>query len=92
MKSAEKTSKDLKSKDTTVVFKLQHEKRESCRHSDRTNHEPSECRFREATCYSCGRRGYISPAKKSPRPFLRKTSRQFQIERKVKKVHGSEQG
>ena len=36
-----------------------------CRSCGWQNHSREDCRFRDATCYSCGKRGHIAPACKS---------------------------
>ncbi|XP_053400584.1 uncharacterized protein K02A2.6-like [Mercenaria mercenaria] len=33
-----------------------------CYRCNRTNHKPDQCRFKDATCNKCGRKGHISPA------------------------------
>ena len=35
---------------------------DSCYRCNGTNHKPSECRFKETTCHSCGKKGHISRA------------------------------
>ena len=38
---------------------------EACYRCGRTNHEPKDCRFRDAICNTCGKRGHISPVCRS---------------------------
>ena len=90
MESAEKTSKDLKSKEMTGVSKFQQEKRETCCHCGRMNHEAFDCRFQKATCYNYDHKGHIAPVCKFRRPPSHKTLCQFQTRRKVKKVDMTE--
>ena len=53
-------------------------KKKSCYRCGR-NHEEKDCKFREATCHSCGKQGHIAPVCKSrsrqtppPKPNNRK--------------------
>ena len=41
--------------------------KEACYRCGLTNHKPNDCRFKEAMCHSCGKKGHIKRACKSSR-------------------------
>ena len=60
-----------------------------CRNCGRTNHSREDCRFRDATCYACGKRGHIAPACKSApaQKFLSKKGTSRKSYRETAKTH-----
>ena len=46
--------------------------KEACYRCGLTNHRANDCRFKEATCHSCGKKGHIKRACRSGKQFQRK--------------------
>ena len=78
LEQADKDSKSFKTAEAVPVQKLSQTQRrksgatqgprnstKSCYRCGRTNHNPSECHFIDATCNSCGKKGHISPVCRS---------------------------
>ena len=67
MEAAERDAKALK-EPTAVIQQVSNPSKQSqCFHCGGKHHEAKNCRFREAVCHSCGKRGHIvrvCPAKK----------------------------
>ena len=69
MEAAAKTAQAFKTPQNTVA-KVDSDIR-SCQHCGRKNHPSRDCRWRTATCHTCGKAGHISPIC----PTLRKKPR-----------------
>ena len=46
--------------------------KEGCSRCGLTNHKSTDCRFKEATCHSCGKKGHIKRACRSSKPPQRR--------------------
>ena len=64
MEAAERNSKLLKSTKTAVhkVNTRRTPATSSCYRCERSNHEPEDCRFCDAICHHCNKKGHIAPA------------------------------
>ena len=57
--------------------------RERCRHCNSVKHQPSDCRWQDATCYKCQQRGHIVPACKTTVPYKDKKGKTHVLEDEV---------
>ena len=61
------------------------QERKPCRHCGRKNHQPSQCRFADATCHHCNKKGHIAPIcrskKDSQKPSKPATNTKYVTER-----------
>ena len=64
MEAAAKHAKSFKDSDTEAVKAVY---TENCKHCGKTNHKPSDCRFKTVQCNNCGKTGHISRVCRSPR-------------------------
>ena len=67
METAEKNTKDLKETAANPVLNVSSPNsplraRRPCFRCRRANHDAQHCKFRDATCHSCGKTGHIAPA------------------------------
>ena len=71
MEAAERETKALKPATSTIhKFASQDSRRKewsSCYCCGRSTHGPADCRFREADCRNCGKKGHIAPVCRSKR-------------------------
>ena len=69
MEAADRNAKSLKETETAVnrVSTNLATNRKSCYRCRRKSHDQKDCKFRDADCYNCGKRGHIAPAFRSPK-------------------------
>ena len=62
---------------------MQRKAREWCRHCYSVKHQPSDCKWQDATCYKCQQRGHIVPACKTSVPYKDKKGKTHVLEDEV---------
>ena len=65
MEAAEKNAKSLKGTETAVNRVAP--QRKPCYRCGRSSHDQKDCKFRDAECHNCGKRGHIVPVCRSPK-------------------------
>ena len=78
MEAAVSTTNAMQERESRVVHSLHKIKPQApktkgamqpCYRCGRTNHLPTQCKFLDATCRSCGKKGHISPVCRSKQPM-----------------------
>ena len=65
MEAAEKNAKSLKGTENAVNRVAP--QRKPCYRCGRSSHDQKDCKFRDAECHNCGKRGHIAPVCRSPK-------------------------
>ena len=69
--AAEKNTRSVKSQDATIKQihggqrPVKSHTQQPCSRCWKTNHAAKDCKFKDATCHACGKRGHIAPACRS---------------------------
>ena len=71
MEAADKNARSLKESDTTVHRVTPHPK--PCYRCGRKSHDQKDCKFRNADCQNCGKRGHIALVCRSPKKHTNPT-------------------
>ena len=89
MEAADKDTKSFQFKTTDSIIKKIGNRPpkvtgRNCYRCGRSNHSPTNCKFKDATCLKCGKTGHIAPACQTSKPPQRK---QFCTPRQKQKTH-----
>ena len=89
MEAADKDTKSFQFKTTDSIIKKIGNRPpkvtgRNCYRCGRSNHSPTNCKFKDATCLKCGKTGHIAPACQTSKPPQRK---QFRTPRQKQKTH-----
>ena len=89
MEAADKDTKSFQFKTTDSIIKKIGNRPpkatgRNCYRCGRSNHSPTNCKFKDATCLKCGKTGHIAPACQTSKPPQRK---QFRTPRQKQKTY-----
>ena len=99
MEAAEKETKAFKTSDPaikklstrTLKTTAHAQTTQNCYRCGRSNHRPSECKFKDAECHACGKTGHIATACRSKLSRPKKEQSRHQKAKKTHHIHDDKQ-
>ena len=99
MEIADKSARSFNSEDTSAgITKLGNRpskssftRSQSCYRCGRSNHQPADCKFKDAECHACGKTGHIASACRSKQPKRKKEHYSRKQKGKTHHVTGEDQ-